>query len=163
MKNPVQQQMPAARREGLLVRELNDEMLVYDLHWHKAHCLNSTAALIWKYCDGQSSESDIARIIEREQKTAVHPEVVRFGLLQLRRTHLLEKQITQTPGDAELSRRDLIKRLGAAAAVALPLVTSVLAPTAVEAGTCIPAGGSCTIDTQCCNKLCVGPTPGHCT
>ena len=163
MENPAQQPMPAARQEGLLVRELDNEMLVYDLHRHKAHCLNSTAALIWKYCDGQSSESDIARIIEAEQNTPVHPDVVRLGLLQLRRTHLLERQITQTPGGAALSRRDLIKRLGAAAAVALPLVTSVLAPRAVEAGTCIPPGGTCNTNSECCSGLCLGPTPGSCT
>jgi len=157
MKNPAQQPVPAARREGLLVRELNDETLVYDLHRHKAHCLNSTAALIWKYCDGQTSESDIALIIEGEQNTPVHPDVIRFGLLQLKRTHLLEKQIAQTP-DGEFSRRDLIKRLGAAAAVGLPLVTSVLAPRAVEASTCGAPGTACSpngANAACCSGSCV--------
>lgn len=163
MKNPAQQQMPTARQEGLLVRELDDDTLVYDLQRHKAHCLNRTAALIWKYCDGQSSESDIARIIEGEQNTPVDPDVVRFGLLQLRRTHLLEKQLTRTPGGAELSRRDLIKRLGAAAAVGLPLVTSVLAPRAVEAATCGAFGTACApegANSACCSGNCVG---GFCT
>ncbi len=163
MKNPAQQPMPAVRQEGLLVRELNDETLVYDLHRHKAHCLNSTAALIWKYCDGQTSESDIARIIEGEQGTPVDPDVVRFGLLQLRRTHLLEQQIPQTPVGTELSRRDLIKRLGAAAAVALPLVTSVLAPRAVEAATCLPAAQPCNNNAQCCSGNCLGAPLGNCT
>ena len=154
MKNPAQQPMPAARQDGLLVRELNDETLVYDLHRHKAHCLNSTAALIWKYCDGQTSESDIALMIEGEQNTPMHPDVVRFGLLQLDRTHLLEKQIARTP-DGAFSRRDLIKRLGAAAAVGFPLVTSVLAPRAVEASTCLAATSPCTTNAQCCSGLCL--------
>jgi len=73
--------MPAARQEGLLVRELNDETLVYDLFniGHKAHCLNSTAALIWKYCDGQTSESDSgSKSLEAEQDHAVGSRVVRF-------------------------------------------------------------------------------------
>ena len=139
-----------------MVRELNDETLVYDLHRHKAHCLNSTAALIWKYCDGQTSESDIALLIEGEQNTPVHPDVVRFGLLQLKHTHLLETQMTRTPSGAGLSRRDLIKRLGAAAAVGLPLVTSVLAPRAVEASTCLGPGASCTVNAQCCSGVCAG-------
>ncbi len=154
MKNPVRQAMPRARQEGLLVRELNDETLVYDLHRHKAHCLNSTAALIWKYCDGQTSESDIARIIEGEQNTPVHSDVIRFGLLQLKRTHLIERQITRSP-DGAFSRRDLIKRFGAAAAVGLPLVTSVLAPRAVEASTCLGFGAACTLNGQCCSGLCL--------
>lgn len=158
MNNPAQQPMPTARKEGLLVRKLDDDMLVYDLHRHKAHCLNRTAALIWKHCDGQRSASDIARIIEGEQNTPVHPDVVRFGLLQLRRTHLINMQLTQTPGGAALSRRDLIKRLGAAAAVGLPLVTSVLAPRAVEASTCIPPTGACSpngANAACCSGTCV--------
>ena len=158
MKNPAQQPMPRARQEGLLVRELDDEMLVYDLQQHKAHCLNRTAVMIWKYCDGQTSESDIARIIEGEQNTPVHPEVVRFGLLQLRRTHLLETQSTRTPDGTALSRRDLIKRLGAAAAIGLPLVTSVLAPRAVEAATCGAPGVPCAPDganAACCSGTCL--------
>jgi len=159
MKNPLPQAMPAARQEGLLVRDLDDETLVYDLHRHKAHCLNRTASLIWKYCDGQKSESDIARIIEKEQNTPVDPDVIRFGVLQLKRTHLLEKQITRTP-DGAFSRRDLIKRLGAAAAVGLPLVTSVLAPRAVEAATGGGPGAPCTTGSQCVSGVCAG---GFCT
>jgi subtilisin family serine protease len=163
MKNPAQQPMPTARHEGLLVRELNGEVLVYDLHSHKAHCLNTTAALIWKHCDGRTSESDIARIIEGHQNTPVHPDAVPFGLLQLRRTHLLKTQITRTADGAALSRRDLIKRLGATAAVGIPLVTSVLAPKAVEAATCTAGGGACSPDganAACCSGLCV---LGSCT
>ena len=165
MKNPMQQTMPIARREGLLIREVNDETLVYDMDRHKAHCLNRSAALIWKHCDGQKSASDIARLIEVEQNTLVHADVVQFGLLQLRRTHLIDKQITLTTDGEVLSRRDLIKRLGAAAAVGLPLVTSVLAPRAVEASTCTAAGQACSPDSPapgntCCSGVC---TTGACT
>lgn len=163
MKNPAQQQpMPTARKEGLLVRELDDEVLVYDLHSHKAHCLNTTAALIWKHCDGQRSVSDIALILETHQDTPVHPDIVQLGLHQLGRTHLLEKQITGTPGNARLSRRDVIKRLGAAVAVALPAVTSILSPIPIEAATCLPPSAVCTTPGECCSKACNGGPPGVC-
>jgi hypothetical protein len=44
--------LPQARTEGLTVRELAEETLVYDKERHKAHCLNRTAACVWKHCDG---------------------------------------------------------------------------------------------------------------
>ena len=40
---------PRARTEGLVVTELPDELLVYDLERHRAHCLNPTAALVFKH------------------------------------------------------------------------------------------------------------------
>ena len=44
----------ARKREGhLVIDELPDEVLVYDLDRHKAHCLNQTAALVWQHCDGK--------------------------------------------------------------------------------------------------------------
>ena len=39
---------PKARQEGLLVQEVPDEVLVYDTASHKAHCLNRTAAVVWR-------------------------------------------------------------------------------------------------------------------
>ena len=32
--------LPVARQKDLIVRELSDEVLVYDLNTDKAHCLN---------------------------------------------------------------------------------------------------------------------------
>ena len=49
--------MPRARQDELVVEELSDETLVYDLKRHKANCLNRTAALVWQDCDGQTSVS----------------------------------------------------------------------------------------------------------
>ena len=41
--------MPRARQDELVVEELPDETLVYDLKRHKARCLNRTAALVWQH------------------------------------------------------------------------------------------------------------------
>ncbi len=49
---PNEQARPLARKADLVTKEVADEVLVYDLKSHKAHCLNQTAALVWKYCDG---------------------------------------------------------------------------------------------------------------
>ena len=56
MNNP---NNPMARQNGLVVQEMPDEVLVYDLDTNKAHCLNNSAALVWRACDGTNSVADI--------------------------------------------------------------------------------------------------------
>ena len=52
------QQTALARHDELVVQELPDEVLVYDLRKHKAHCLNQTAAFVWNHCNGQASAAN---------------------------------------------------------------------------------------------------------
>ena len=40
-------QNPIARHAGLVIQEMPDEVLVYDMDSNKAHCLNETGSL-WK-------------------------------------------------------------------------------------------------------------------
>ena len=147
---------PRARTKGLVVQALPDEVLVYDLERHKAHCLNSTAALIWKSCDGQTPLAEMVHMLAQEMNTVVPESVVWLALRHLGRAHLLEERIHLARGGASMSRREVMRRLGWGAAVALPLVTSIVAPTAVEAATCLPGGAICTAGAQCCSGICVG-------
>ncbi len=103
---------PSARTEGIVVQALPDEVLVYDLERHKAHCLNRTAALIWKQCDGQTSVTKMIRILEQELKTPVPEGVVWLALRQLGRAHLLVERVDRSAGQAMMSRRAVIRRLG---------------------------------------------------
>lgn len=121
-------QLPVARKEGLLVETLPDEVLVYDLERKKAHCLNQTAALIWQRCDGRTSVSEIARALSDQLNAPIDEEVVWYGLKHLNKTRLLEEEVAR-PGDLpSATRRDLIRKIGLA--VSVPLVISVLAPQA---------------------------------
>lgn len=152
MKREREQGVPEARKEGLVVQHLSDEVLIYDQRRHKGHCLNQTAALVWKHCDGKTSVSEMARLLEEELKTPVKEEVVWLALDQLSKTHLLSKQVTLAqPG---VTRREVIRRIGFAAAVALPAVMSITAPTAVQAATCKASGEACGTSTECCVPLC---------
>jgi Coenzyme PQQ synthesis protein D (PqqD) len=63
--------MPRAREAGLIVRELEDETLVYDADTDRAHCLNQTAARIWKHCDGTSSVPQIADLLSQTTETTI--------------------------------------------------------------------------------------------
>ncbi|MFP5261143.1 MAG: PqqD family protein [Blastocatellia bacterium] len=160
MKNRREQAVPEARSEGLVVQHLTDELLVYDQDRHKAHCLNHTAALVWRHCDGKNTAADIARKLSRDAKAEVEAEVVWLALDQLSRTRLLKQKVSSD--GAGVSRREVMRRIGIGAAVALPLVTSIVAPKASQAANCRPSGAACTAAAQCCSGLCPGAPSGTC-
>jgi hypothetical protein len=136
--------------EGLIVQELSDEVLVYDLDRHKAHCLNKTAAFVWRQCDGANSVGDIARKLEKEFEASVDDDIVWGALLQLEKSHLLQERVVQAPGGRKVTRRDLMRKATVAAALALPLVTSIVAPTAAAAVSCLSAEAPCTVGGPLC-------------
>ena len=153
-----QRPLPRAREKGLLTCEVADELLVYDLDRHKAHCLNSTAALVWRQCDGRTSIPEISRALNSAYKVTIDNDVVWFALEQLERARLIHIDVAHGRRSAKLTRRELIKRAGAAGAVGLPLVSSIVTPTAVEAASCRPPGAACGPDgpnSTCCNGICV--------
>lgn len=147
---------PRARTKGLLTEELSDEVLVYDLERHQAHCLNPTAALIWKHCDGSTNISEMVQLLENSFGRSVDEDVVWCALNQLEKDHLLTEQAARPAGMERISRRALIRRVGSAA-ILLPLVTSISAPTAHASASCgmgcvggsCPAGCTCCIDNVC--------------
>ncbi|MFN2468782.1 MAG: PqqD family protein [Gaiellaceae bacterium] len=144
---------PQARKDGLVVRELPDEILVYDLEKHEAHCLNETAAAVWNHCDGETSPSEIGFRLARQFATPVDEDVVWLALEDLGKLQLLETPVTRpTPG---LTRGDVIRRAGLVASVlAVPAVFSMAAPTA-RAGVC---NAACAGDPDCA----AGPTCKRC-
>ena len=156
MEHGIEPRLPQARTEGLVIRELPEEVLVYDLDRDKAHCLNQTAALVWKHCDGQTSVARMVRILEQEMQKPVPAEVVWLALQQLRKARLLTEPVERPGGGARLSRREMVRQLGWAAAVTVPLVTSIVAPTASQAVTCLGSGAACVTSAQCCSGTCTG-------
>lgn len=143
MKNP---QFPVARKTGIVIQEVPDEVLVYDLDANKAHCLNQTAALIWKACDGSRSVTDIAKYVELMADGNISDEFVWLAIDQLNENHLLENEIHS--GFSGISRRDVIKKIGLSTMVAIPIIASLAAPSsALAALSCL-----CGADSEC------GPT-----
>ena len=128
-------QRPIARKSGLVVQEVPDEVLVYDLESNKAHCLNQSAALIWRSCDGNNSVSEIAKLVEAQAGGKVTEDFVWLAIDQLSENNLLEKQIAST--FAGQSRREVIKKIGLASMVAIPVIASLVAPqSALAAQSC---------------------------
>lgn len=138
--------MPRARREGLVVRELADEVVVYDLRRHEAHCLNTVAAAVWRACDGNTGVQEIAGRLGLVPGAREAEPLVWIALDRLAGAHLLEGDPRGFAG----SRRALLGRLGAAAALCLPVVTTLLVPEPAAAATCVPLGQPCSASSQCC-------------
>jgi hypothetical protein len=152
MKERASQVLPLARRNQLVVKELPDEVLVYDLDRHKAHCLNQASALVWKHCDGRMTVAEVRPLLEKELAALVDEDVVWLALAQLRRFHLLEEESGTLLG-MKVSRRDLVRKYLPAALV-LPVILSISAPMAVQAASiaCGQAGAPCGNpgDPPCC-------------
>lgn len=147
--------LPHARSEGLVVTDLDDEILVYDKERDKAHCLNQTAALVWKYSDGKHTAAEIAARMQSKLRTSVDEQVVWFALRQLEQDHLLRDDLALPRSLAGITRREFVKKMGAVAVLAaLPSIHSITAPNAPGALSCLPNGQQCTSSTQCCSQCC---------
>jgi hypothetical protein len=158
MKNPNDPQNPVARQTGLVVQEMPDEVLVYDMDTNKAHCLNRSAALVWRSCDGANSISDIMRQFEKSGGGKVTEDFVWLAIDQLNEKGLIANEIA--PRFAGQSRRQVLKTIGLASIVAVPVIASLVAPqnalaalscACVNPGQCPPHTGC--PNTQFCNHL----------
>ena len=154
--NHRQKNKPLARKEGLVIRELPDEILIYDTETDRAHCLNETAAFVWQRCDGRKSLSEITRELSRKTNAKVDDQIVWLALDQLSRNRLLIDSPAPLPTLQGINRREMVRALGLTAAIAVPVVASIVAPRPVEAASCIPNGQPCQSAAQCCSGLCDG-------
>jgi hypothetical protein len=152
------EKMPQARRTGLIIQEVDGEILIYDQNTNKAHCLNQTAAKVWKYCDGETSIAEACQALSCDLDTPVDEKLVWYAVDQFSKDNLLEKGI-EPPAFiiAGMNRRQMVRTLGLAAVIAVPLVTSIVAPTPAQAATCVSPGQPCGTSAQCCSGLCTGP------
>ena len=131
--------MPRARQDELVVEELQDETLVYDLTRHKAHCLNRTAALVWRHCDGQTNVAEVAALLEEQSAAPADEAVVWMALDRLGRAHLLSEPVTLPADKTQYSRRKMLRTLRRVAGISLllPVIESIVAPLAAAQGSCI--------------------------
>lgn len=146
-----ERELPKARTQGLVVKDVRDEVLVYDLQSQKAHSLNRVAAAVWRACDGKRGVREIGTAAG-VAGPSLPLEVVDYALHALGRARLLDG-----PFDGSgLTRRQVLARIGAVA-VMLPVVTTIVAPTEAQAQSCFKENeGVCTSVSQCCPGACGG-------
>jgi Coenzyme PQQ synthesis protein D (PqqD) len=154
-QNGMNNQYPLARKDKLVVRELAEEVLAYDLVREKALCLNKLAGAVWKLSDGQKSVREIAENVSQQFGATVEEKVVWTAIDQLGRDHLLEYCISMPAKNSGVTRRKQLKSLGRAAAITGPLVAALTPPKASAAQSCIPQGTLCTPGgPPCCKGTC---------
>ena len=160
--------LPAAKTANLVVQELRDETLIYNKTNDQMFCLNETSAKVFNACDGRTSFEEI------KKKYKFTDDLIYLALDELKANDLL----TNYEGNhfAGMSRREAVKRVGWASLVALPLISTLIAPTSTAAAsgavpsctdgikngseTDVDCGGSC--PTKCSpGRECL--VPGDCT
>ena len=143
---------PLARNKGLVVREVHDELVVYDLERHQASCLNRVAALVWRRADGRTSVTEIARDLRAQTHAPLDESAVWLALARLSEARLIEGELPGA-GDGVLSRREWIRtltRAGVSAAL-LPAVASIVAPTPAEAASVIQPNECMSLPPSACS------------
>ena len=122
------------------MQEAKGETLVYDLSLNKAFCLNKTSTLIWQLCDGNRNVEEIATEASRHFNELVGEDLVYLAIKQFSTDGLLENDhaveiVAHLEG---LSRREVVRKIGFASVIALPLISSIVAPAALMAQSCAP-------------------------
>jgi hypothetical protein len=158
---------PIGRKSGIVTQDFGRELLIYDLKIHQAFCLNETSAIVWTVCDGKHSIGEITDILSQKLKTKASEDIVWLTLNELQNSNLLENEVENK--FVGLSRREIIRKVGFASMIALPIISTLVAPTALHAQSaacaCGAAAGtnsrmegcSCATDSDCCGT-CSGGT-----
>lgn len=147
---------PISRKANIVVQDLKDEVLIYDLTINKAYCLNQTAGLVYQLCDGKRTVAEISDLMSKELKTLVSEDFVWLAVDGLKNDGLLDNGSEVTNHFVGVSRREAVKRVGLASMVMLPLISSMVAPSAVMAQSAYCVVGRCyKPDTNIC-ELCAG-------
>lgn len=129
--------LPKIRRD-LLVQDLNDEVLIYDTNFDKSYCLNSTARTVFNACDGKTTLEIL--------KNDLPEDVIFLTLDELKRNNLIQSEYVSPFGG--MNRREVIKKVGLATMVVLPVITGLVAPKAVHAASTCGLGCAQTNDCE---------------
>lgn len=142
---------PVSRKDDIVIQELKGEVLIYDLKINKAFCLNETSAIVWQLCDGNNSVSDITKKFSKELNSPVTEDFVWLAIDQLKQENLLSNSEEIVPEFNGMSRREVIRKVGLGTMVAIPIVSGLIAPTAVQAqsGACTTPANGCNNDGDC--------------
>ena len=146
--------LPVARTEDLVVQQLDQEILIYDLKTNKAYCLNETSSIIFQACAKNTSFGELKRMHKFSE------DIIFLALDELRRENLLAENQQYNSPFSGMSRREAIRKVGFASVAALPVIAFLVAPTAVmSASACRCARpGDCLTQTSCPNTRNCNPS-----
>ena len=127
---------PRSIQQDVSIQQIGTETLLYDGRRHLAFCLNASSAVVWRLANGTNTISQMSEAASFELGVGLSEDLVRFTVDTLRSDGLIELATETEVGiDAApcISRRAMLQRLGAGGAMLLPVVASIVAPTAAQA------------------------------
>ncbi|MGI8470411.1 MAG: PqqD family protein [Pyrinomonadaceae bacterium] len=156
--------LPKARNKDIVVQNLAKEILVYDLNTNKAYNLNETSAIIYQACDGETL------LDEFKAKNNFTDDIIFLVLNDLRQEDLIEKSDDFVSSFNGMNRREVIRKIGLSSMISLPVIASLIAPTAAQAQSGVvncaglPGGSACNPPAggHCCGSTCL-PAATPCT
>jgi hypothetical protein len=154
-------QMPLARTNEIIVQEVDNECLVYDLNTNKALCLNTVSAEIWKRCDGISTVQEVSQIIGKQMKIKLDEDFIWLAIADLEKNKLLAEKTNRPTEFENLSRRKVLFKY-ALPTLMLPVIASIVAPTAVYAQSGMAPPPTCPAIPPGCNGNIPGGIPSGC-
>lgn len=147
---------PKTRNKNIVVQEMENEILIYNLQTNKAFCLNETSTMIWQFCDGNHSVEQISQNLSRKLNQPITEDLIWLALDSFKKDKLLEENEPFEINFNGLTRRQVIRKIGLVSMIALPIVASVIAPSAAMAastgillGVACPTGSGCDTGLQC--------------
>lgn len=147
--------LPKARTSEIVVQDVDDELLIYNLKTNEAHHLNKTISMVWQNCDGKTSYAEMSAILSRELGEEVEADFVWIALKELEKIELLG-EIDPAGGFENLSRRKVLFKY-ALPAIAVPIVVSLVTPASAAQvqGSCLGENESDCFNpaTPCCPGL----------
>ncbi len=152
--------LPLARNNNLVIQNAGREILFYDLTTNKAYCLNETLATVYQACDGKTSFDEL------KAKTKFTDDIIYLSLDELKKQDFIKQSEYISPFTG-MSRREVIRKVGLASMIALPVMTSLIAPTSASAASGkLPLLAVCTTDAECdssfCNPISFGASGDFC-
>jgi hypothetical protein len=130
----LEEQMVHLRTRRVLVEELGDEVVLYDLDDDRAHLLSPNVARVWHAADGTRTVRHLRSAVVAE--TPAQSEFIVWDALeQLAAASMIQGSLIMPGRPGGMTRRTILKRL-ALTAVAIPVITTIVSPTPAAALTC---------------------------
>jgi hypothetical protein len=116
-----------------------DGLHVFDHQQQQAYALNTTSALVWQHCDGQTTPEQLMELLRQNFNVSpTHAEQLTWlALDELRKANLLEAEVAR-PLSSKVTRRQMLTTFATARA-ALAVVPMVALVTGQAKAECLPA------------------------
>lgn len=144
-------------RAGLLRHQLDGQVLIYDTREDRVHLLDTTTGHVFELLEqGDRSAEGIVAELATRMNSIEGESLLQLSLDELRKADLLVDAEAPTEPLSDISRRDLVRKLGLAGAAALliPTITTLTATRAYAQASCLPDGHACDeFGIACCAGL----------